>query len=396
MGKLSVVILDFANPDATTVESTRAEFDVLSSGRFVLRAKPSWAVRIRRSVDPRMLPPDDLVAEKEVSTCVFNNLSQFDLVWLHNLRTANSLQRWQWPRSVMDIDDVPSSYERTIWQTPGPIRPRIRAAWRSFFWKRRERCLFERFSVLAVCSETDRRYLAGRLPVHVVPNGFDCPASEPFRHLAVPPRIGFIGRFGYPPNAEGMRWFVEQCWPAIKLKVSSARLRIVGRGSDGPLRPEGDDIDGLGWVADSAAEIATWSAMIVPVHTGAGTRVKVAEAFSRKCPLVSTSLGAYGYRVTHGSELLIADSAPNFAAACVRLIEKPAEGLELAERAWHRFVSEWTWDAVSPQIWAAADDCLRIAHGQLPPASLPRLTPVTPSSHSGTPSCVTPKVSCKK
>jgi hypothetical protein len=27
------------------------------------------------------------------------------------------------------------------------------------------------------------------------------------------------------------------------------------------------DIDGLGWVEDSAAEIATWSVMVVPLRT---------------------------------------------------------------------------------------------------------------------------------
>ena len=44
------------------------------------------------------------------------------------------------------------------------------------------------------------------------------------------------------------------------------------------------------------------------VALGAGSRVKVAEAFSRRCPVVSTPVGVYGYNVENERELLIADS----------------------------------------------------------------------------------------
>jgi glycosyltransferase involved in cell wall biosynthesis len=93
---------------------------------------------------------------------------------------------------------------------------------------------------------------------------------------------------------------------------------------------------------------------------GSGTRLKIAEAFSRKCPLVSTSLGAYGYQVQHGRELLLADAATDFAAACVKVIREPAFATAMAERAWSAFVSQWTWDAIQPRIHAAAEAALRL------------------------------------
>lgn len=77
-------------------------------------------------------------------------------------------------------------------------------------------------------------------------------------------------------------------------------MRIVGPGSNGPCKPLAPDVDGLGWVKDPADEIRTWSAMAVPIGIGAGTRGKVAQAFSQKCPIVSTSLGAYGYGPVDG------------------------------------------------------------------------------------------------
>jgi glycosyltransferase involved in cell wall biosynthesis len=128
------------------------------------------------------------------------------------------------------------------------------------------------------------------------------------------------------------------------------------------LKPDGADIDGLGWVDDVAEEMASWSAMVVPIHLGAGTRGKIAHAFSVKCPVISTSLGAYGYDVTNGAELLLAESASDFADACIKVMLEPASAAEMAERAWQQFLTKWTWDAIQPRIWAAAEECLRVGH----------------------------------
>jgi glycosyltransferase involved in cell wall biosynthesis len=213
--------------------------------------------------------------------------------------------------------------------------------------------------VLSVCSEADRQYLGGGEHVHVIPNGFQRPAQAPARNPCDPPCIGFIGLYSYFPNLEGMRWFVRQCWPLVKRELPNAHLRVVGRDSDGPLKPAGPDIETLGFVADPAAEIATWSAMVVPVLHGAGTRIKIADAFSRKCPVVATRMGAYGYEVQSGRELLLADDPGAFAAACVALFRDRAAGSAMAERAYDAFLQKWTWDAIAPQIRAAAEDALR-------------------------------------
>jgi glycosyltransferase involved in cell wall biosynthesis len=153
---------------------------------------------------------------------------------------------------------------------------------------------------------------------------------------------------------------VQDCWPLIKREVPDARLRIVGKGSETDLKPGGPDIDGLGWVSDMTDEIASWSLMIVPIRLGAGTRVKIAQAFSLMCPVVSTSFGAYGYDVDDQVELLLADTARTFAEACVRTIREPSEANEMANRAWGQFLRQWTWEAIAPRVWAAAEDCLRL------------------------------------
>ena len=295
---------------------------------------------------------------------VLLTLRDFDLVWFCKFRTPNMFPHWAWSRSVVDVDDVPSTYERAVQEIERRWRERFLSTVRLLSWRRRERLLGDRFSVLGVCSENDRRYLQGlgvTAPIHVIPNGYERPSGIPVRTITTPPRIGFIGIFDYEPNLDGIQWFARECWPQIKREVPDTRLRLVGRFSDGPLKPAGPDIDGLGWVEDADAELNTWSAMIVPVRLGAGTRGKIAHAFGRKCPVVSTTLGAYGYGVANGRELFLGDSASDFASACVRAIRQPSEAAEMAERAWQQFLEKWAWDAIRPRVWAAAEDCLRLS-----------------------------------
>jgi hypothetical protein len=284
------------------------------------------------------------------------------IIWFFKLRTANMFPRWEWPGSVVDVDDVPSLFERSVLETSRMRSERLRTLMRLWSWRRRERLLGERFTALTVCSEADRQYLRRlgvRAPMHVAPNAFERPNTVPVRIPCVPPRIGFMGVLDHEPNLLGIQWFVRHCWPQVKREVPDARLRLVGRYSDGPLKPRGTDVDGLGWVDDPTAEMATWSTMVVPIHIGAGTRGKIAHAFSQKCPVVSTPLGAHGYEPCDGHNMFLAGSADAFAAACVKAIRRPAAAALLAERAWQQYLDRWTWDAVNPYVWSAAEDCLR-------------------------------------
>jgi glycosyltransferase involved in cell wall biosynthesis len=351
--------------DPDSIKRTATEFKVRLHVDVVSVANQGFRQRIRRALDPRCPYPHGLAVEPRGEAWIQDALPEFDMVWFFKLRTANMFKQWCWPRSVVDIDDIPSTYERACGKT-APFSGRLRPLRQTLVWRRRERLLGERFNVLGVCSEGDRRYLSLEMPVHVIPNGFECPAEEPGRRMTQTGRIGFIGLFDHVPNLEGIRWFVRECWPRIKRQAPDARLRLVGKLNAGSLNLSGPDIDTLGWVSDPGKEIATWSAMIVPLRFGAGTRLKIAEAFSRKCPVVSTRFGAYGYDVQDRNELLLADSPEEFAAACLSLIREPARGIDMAERAWQHFLKRLTWKSIIPRIHAAAEDCLRRNHDQSP------------------------------
>jgi len=345
--------------DRESILRTEAEFDVGRVIPVVPTPATGFRARARRAFDPEFINIHGLAARSVDEAWLLGFQGGFDLIWFFKLRTANLFSNARWIRSVVDIDDVPSRMEATLARTAPSLGGRCRARFRTLQLRQHERNLSRRFTVMSVCSEEDRVGLGSSGPVHVVPNGFPLPAVAPSPLPVSPPRIGFVGLYSYLPNHEGVRWFVDNCWPAIQREVPGVRLRLVGEGSDGTLKPNNSAIDGLGWVDDPSVEIASWSHMIVPLRVGAGTRVKIPDAFSRKCPVVSTTLGALGYDVADGRELRLADTPSAFSAACLALIHDPVGASAMAERAYQAFVSKWTWESIAPRVWETVEDCLR-------------------------------------
>ena len=331
-------------------QKTFGGFELLRSVRFLPTPKRSIIDKFRHEFDPRFLNTNGFQAGAADLAWLQNAIFEHDLVWIYGLTVANGFGLWRWPNSVLDIDDIPSSFYRSeLAQAKSPGQ-KLLCSRQIFLWIRHERTLPERFDALCVCSEPDKIIMGGAERIFVLPNGFNPPEKEIARQPAAPPRLGFIGTFSYAPNRDGVHWFVKNVWPLVLNKCPAARLRLAGRASQNENYPGAANIDALGFVEDTAAEMATWSLSIVPVLVGGGTRIKIAEAFSRKCPVVSTSLGAYGYDVADGRELLLADTALDFATKCLRLLTNPAESEFLSENAWRKFNENWTWDLQAGKI----------------------------------------------
>jgi hypothetical protein len=53
------------------------------------------------------------------------------LIWINSLRVANMFGLWCWPRSVLDIDDIPSNYELTRWRNGDRLMDRLKGGARA-------------------------------------------------------------------------------------------------------------------------------------------------------------------------------------------------------------------------------------------------------------------------
>ncbi len=223
-----------------------------------------------------------------------------------------------------------------------PVTPLLRAEaarYRRFVLRR-----FPRFSAAVAVSTIEAEEVRGAttLPVHVIPTGVDTQKIRPGPEPEGPPRLLFAGTLGYPPNSEGVTWFVERVWPEVRRTLPDARLDIAGRNPPPQVVALGDrdGITVIGAVPEMEPYFARAHAVIVPILTGAGMRVKIVDAMANGRAIVSTSLGWEGLpHVEPDRQLLVADEPADFAVAALRLLRDPelrsrlaADGRATAER----------------------------------------------------------------
>ena len=87
-----------------------------------------------------------------------------------------------------------------------------------------------------------------------------------------------------------------------------------------------------------------------PILSGGGTRIKIFEAMAMQKPIVSTTLGAEGLRVTSGEHLILADDPASFAAAVVDLLNNEAKRRTLAKQARQLVEAEFSAETIARQF----------------------------------------------
>jgi polysaccharide biosynthesis protein PslH len=165
----------------------------------------------------------------------------------------------------------------------------------------------------------------------VIPIATDPSASRPIQRPG-PFRVTFLGGMHWPPNAEGIDWFAKNVWPQIAESAPSSVLTIIGKNPPRKLlRTIGTRIEAPGYVPDLEPFLAETAVFVVPLLSGAGMRVKILDAWCWGIPVVSTTIGAEGMKGQHGDNLLIADDAPSFADATLRVMQSRSLADRLSE-----------------------------------------------------------------
>jgi glycosyltransferase involved in cell wall biosynthesis len=202
------------------------------------------------------------------------------------------------------------------------------------------------FSSVLAASPTDAalaRSIAPKSNVSVYPNTIPLvPRPAPGSDLA----IVFSGNLEYHPNIDAVRYFRTCIWPELSQSHPSLVWRLLGKNPHavGVFAAGDPRIQLIGPVPDAVSELARSRIAVVPLRTGSGTRLKILEAWAAGIPVVSTTLGAEGLPARHQDNLLLADSATDFAAAVTRLLTCPelARSLGLAGRL--LLEKEFTWE----------------------------------------------------
>jgi glycosyltransferase involved in cell wall biosynthesis len=186
----------------------------------------------------------------------------------------------------------------------------------------------------------------------VIPICIDLDEKPVLSSVSHPFRVTFIGGLHWPPNAEGVTWFYQEVWPQVSAVYPNAILTIVGKHPPKALASasvEDSTLEVTGYVADPANYLAETAVFIVPLHAGGGMRVKILDAWSWCLPVVSTTIGAEGLSYEAGEDVLLADSADEFAQAVLQVLSQPDIAARLREKGRRTVENYYNWRTVYPQ-----------------------------------------------
>lgn len=123
----------------------------------------------------------------------------------------------------------------------------------------------------------------------------------------VPLKLFHLGAMDWGPNREGIEWFIQDVWPALRDQHPGVEFHVAGKGLS---RKDYSGIPGVvnhGEVDDARAFSAQFDLLVVPLLRGAGIRVKIVDALAHGIPVATTDKGASGLDMENAGCLVHAD-----------------------------------------------------------------------------------------
>ena len=223
---------------------------------------------------------------------------------------------------AVDLDDHRYRHGRPWTQEPGSVPRRLRKALAHWL----ERRAVANHDHAFVVNVADLPLVRARA-CSLLPNVSQAPVA-PATAPSTAPGLLFVGALWYPPNRDGVDWFLRAVWPAVRRAVPAAALTLAGAA---PVRvrrawERRPGVSAPGFVADLAQAYAAATAVVVPIHAGGGSNIKVLEALAHRRPCIVSGFAAAGFgaALRDGAHLLKADDARAFADRTIAVLRKPA------------------------------------------------------------------------
>lgn len=221
-------------------------------------------------------------------------------------------------------------------------------------WERYESKTVRNFDLVFVTSENEKKrfselYSAGNYMV--VPNAINTKLFK-FNQYVRRNGLVFTGNLSYLPNVDAIYFFVEKILPLIKKKKPEVQLSIVGSNPSSKVLAF-DEVPGVkvfANVPDIKPYTSNAAVAVVPLRSGAGTRLKILEAFALGTPVVSTSFGSEGLAVEPGKDLLIEDDISNFSNAILSLLNNQKLSEKITMNARKTVEEKYSWEAVEQAV----------------------------------------------
>jgi len=159
--------------------------------------------------------------------------------------------------------------------------------------------------------------------------------------------IIFCGSLAFPPNFEGVQWFLENVFKTYLEHYPTMKFKITGKVN--PVLQERlgrcKQVEFTGFLSAIDLEELMINARfaVVPIRKGSGVKVKLLEALAHGMPVITTAECYAGAPYGDAEEVpyIFAHTAEEYLEAMYRLTEQPAYCAELGACAYSFFAENY-------------------------------------------------------
>ena len=174
-------------------------------------------------------------------------------------------------------------------------------------------------TVVVTEDEAEVLRASGIEPIAVVPTIHD-PEPVGTNGFASTKGLIFIGGYFHTPNVDAAKWLAEGIMPLVWEQLPDVTLTLLGAdASHNVLALANERVTVTGYLEYVAPYFRSARLFVAPLRFGAGVNGKIGHALAFGVPIVTTSVGATGFGLVHGSTAMVVDGASDFAAAVVAL-----------------------------------------------------------------------------
>ncbi len=136
------------------------------------------------------------------------------------------------------------------------------------------------------------------------------------------PECVFVGALDYRPNVDGVVWFSQEIWPAVRAACPGATFTLVGRRPGAAVRrlASHPGVTVVGQVPDVRPYLDRAALAVAPLRMARGVQSKVLEALAMNKAVVASPQAINGIAVRPGKHLLVAASPKEWTESVCRVL----------------------------------------------------------------------------
>lgn len=219
--------------------------------------------------------------------------------------------------------------------------------------RRMERQMFNKFDKLTIIVDEDRKEIRSprNAEIEILANGVDESYFEYKKDYDKEFDIIFSGGMSYEPNVVAAEYLVDVIMPKVWAKRPNTNLVLAGSSPTKKVRKlAGEKVIVTGWVDDMKEYYAKSRVFIAPMLIGTGLQNKLLEAMAMNLPCITSKLAGDALRAEDGKEILIGNSAKEFAAHIINLLDNEDLSKSIAKEG-NRFVEEnYNWQVFGQKL----------------------------------------------